>query len=157
LRLRILAYGKLKTPGLADACAYYQRLLGAWVKCEVAELKPLPVPDKGMRREIQAREGEGLLERVPARFYLLDERGKARSTREWADEVTRWEGASLTEVGICVGSSLGFSEDVRARASGLLSLGPQTLSHELARAVLLEQLYRAWSVTRGHPYHVEGS
>jgi 23S rRNA (pseudouridine1915-N3)-methyltransferase len=155
LRLRILAFGKLKTPGLADACAYYHRLLSAWVKCEVVELKALPVPDKGQRREIQARESALLLERVPTRFYLLDERGKARPTREWAEEVARWEGSSLPEIGLCLGSSLGFSEEIRSRASGLFSLGPQTVSHELARAILLEQLYRAWSVTRGHPYHVE--
>ncbi|MBC7387253.1 MAG: 23S rRNA (pseudouridine(1915)-N(3))-methyltransferase RlmH, partial [Cryobacterium sp.] len=63
---------------------------------------------------------------------------------------------SIPEVAFCVGSSLGFSEALRGKARGLFSLGPQTLSHEIARLVLAEQLYRSFSVLRGHPYHHEG-
>jgi 23S rRNA (pseudouridine1915-N3)-methyltransferase len=90
-------------------------------------------------------------------ILLLDEGGKNRSTREWADSIRTWERESVAEIAFCVGSSLGFSDAVRARAKETLSLGSQTLPHELARVVLLEQIYRAWSVTRGHPYHNEGA
>lgn len=104
-----------------------------------------------------------LLDRIRPRLegggalYLLDEKGRARPTLEWAELVRGWESTGLRELILCVGGSLGFSPEVRGKARGLFSLGPQTLPHELARVVLLEQLYRAWSVTRGHPYHNEGS
>jgi 23S rRNA (pseudouridine1915-N3)-methyltransferase len=160
----LIAFGKLKTPGLRSAADYYLKLLRPWVPLEEIELKPLPVPDKApaTRQRIQTKEAllvdEKLSSALSGRgaFYVLDEGGKVLSTRQWAELVRDWQSQSVPEVGFCLGSSLGFSDAIRKRARGVLSLGPQTLSHELARVVLLEQLYRAWSVTRGHPYHNEG-
>jgi 23S rRNA (pseudouridine1915-N3)-methyltransferase len=161
MKLQLIAFGKLKTPGLREAAEYYSKILRPWAPLEEIELKPLEVPDKSAatRKQIQEREAELLLKKIPERgvFYLLDEGGRAQDTQKWASLVREWEGASLSSVSLCVGSSLGFSDGLRKRARGLLSLGPQTMSHELARVVLLEQVYRAWSVTRGHPYHNEGS
>jgi 23S rRNA (pseudouridine1915-N3)-methyltransferase len=150
VRLALFAFGKLRTPGLREAADYYASLLRPWVPLEEIELKA---------RETQVRDEELLLERLESRlgsrgvFYLMDEGGRARPTREWAALVREWEGSSTPTIALCIGAARGFSEELRSRAHGILSLGPQTLSHELARPVLLEQLYRAWSVTRGHPYH----
>ncbi|MCC7441756.1 MAG: 23S rRNA (pseudouridine(1915)-N(3))-methyltransferase RlmH [Bdellovibrionales bacterium] len=159
LSLKLLAFGKLRTPGLREAADHYSKMLGAWARLEELELKPEPVVDRSAsgRSRVQAREAERLLEKFPpsAKLYLLDEAGKAEPTSRWAERVRDWERAGQP-VCVAVGGSQGFSAELRTRASGLLALGPQTLSHELARVVLLEQLYRAWSVTRGHPYHVEG-
>ncbi len=165
LKLSLLAFGKLKTPGLRESADYYLKILRPWCAAKELELKPMDVPDKSeaTRTRIQKKEAEVLSERLAqelgtrGRFYLLDEGGKTLSTREWAKLVESWEGDSVPEVALCIGSSLGFSEELRRKAHGRLSLGPQTLSHELARVVLLEQIYRAWSVVRGHPYHNEGS
>jgi len=166
MKVHLLAFGKLKTPGLREAADYYQTILRPWVSLEETELKPYPVPDKSpsMRKKVQEREGEILLAKVDSALssnrgalYLLDETGKSQPTMAWADMIRQWESESWTDLVICIGGSLGFSPAVRARARGTLALGPQTLSHELARIVLLEQLYRAWSVTRGHPYHNEGT
>lgn len=164
MKLTIIAFGKLKTPGLAESAQYYQKLLRTWVPIQEVELKPMSVPDKSSatRAKIQEKEAVLLNDRLSTVlssrgvFYLLDEGGKDRTTAQWADLVRDWEGSSLPEIALCIGSSLGFSESLRQRARGILSLGPQTLPHELARVVLLEQIYRAWSVTRGHPYHVQG-
>lgn len=164
MKLAVLAFGKLKTPGLHDSADYYRKLIRTWVPIQELELKPLPVPDKSpaTRAKIQEKEAELLDEKLDGIlsgrgvFYLLDEGGKARTTEQWASLVTEWESGSIPEVALCIGSSLGFSDAMRKRARGILSLGPQTLPHELARVVLLEQVYRAWSVTRGHPYHVQG-
>jgi 23S rRNA (pseudouridine1915-N3)-methyltransferase len=164
MKVHLLAFGKLKTPGLREAADYYLKLLRPWAKLEEIELKPIAVPDKSpaTRKRIQADEGRALADALESRlgergaFYLLDEGGKTLGTKEWAQSVRDWESQSLTGLAFCVGSSLGFSDELRRRARGTLSLGPQTLAHELARVVLLEQLYRAWSVTRGHPYHNEG-
>jgi 23S rRNA (pseudouridine1915-N3)-methyltransferase len=164
VRLILFTFGRLRSPGLREAADYYTRNIKFWVPIEEIELKPIPVPDKSpaTRRKIQEKEAELLLSKVADRvtsrglLYLLDETGKPWPTQKWADQVRTWEREGVSEVALCIGSSLGFSEAVRAKARGSLSLGPQTLSHELARVVLLEQLYRAWSVVRGHPYHNEG-
>ncbi|MDR3606858.1 MAG: 23S rRNA (pseudouridine(1915)-N(3))-methyltransferase RlmH [Oligoflexia bacterium] len=165
MRVLVYSFGKLKTPGLRDAADYYLKLARGWLPVEEIELKPISVPDKNpaTRRQIQIREGEMLLERIGRDLSsrgviaLLDEGGKNRSTQEWAESVRRWERESVTEVAFCIGSSLGFSDAVRAKAALTLSLGGQTLPHELARVVLLEQIYRSWGVVRGHPYHNEGA
>jgi 23S rRNA (pseudouridine1915-N3)-methyltransferase len=165
MKVHLLAFGKLKTPGLRESADYYLKILRPWVSVEETELKAIAVPDKGpaTRKRIQSEEGEVLLDLLGSRlgergaFFLLDEGGKALGTQAWAESVRSWESQSLTGLAFCIGSSLGFSEEIRRRARGALSLGPQTLAHELARVVLLEQLYRAWSVTRGHPYHNEGA
>ncbi len=165
MRLSIICFGKLKTPGLRQAADYYLQLANGWLTVRETELKPIPVPDKSpaTRKQIQEKEGQILLEKLSDElsprgiFFILDEGGKSLSTQEWAQRVRQWENESIPEVALCVGSSLGFSPAVRAKARGILSLGAQTLPHELARVVLLEQVYRAWGVVRGHPYHNEGS
>ncbi len=163
MQLQVVAFGKLKTPGLREAADYYSKLIRPWVTLEEIELKPISVPDKfpATRSQIQSKEAQILTERLGIgqksrrhALYLLDEDGRGHTTESWAGLVRQWEGESIAQVSLCVGSSLGFSDDLRSKAKGILSLGPQTLPHELARVVLLEQLYRAWSVTRGHPYHV---
>lgn len=159
MRLKLVVFGKLKNPGMRDSADYYLRLIRPWVTVEEIELKPIAVPDKSdaSRRQIQQKEAELLRKRLGATpFYLLDESGKARTTLEWSQLAREWE-SSTPEIALCLGSSLGFSAEVRKLAKGMISLGPQTLAHELARVVLLEQLFRAWSVVRGHPYHNEGT
>jgi 23S rRNA (pseudouridine1915-N3)-methyltransferase len=154
MRLPVYAFGKLRTPGLREAADHYKKLLGTWIDLDEVELKSQHVSDKSpaTRKKIQEQEGEMLLERLgKTPFYLLDETGKALSTQAWVDLVAQ------PGIAFCVGGSLGFSDALRRAAKGAISLGPQTLPHELARVVLFEQLYRAWSVTRGHPYHNEGS
>jgi 23S rRNA (pseudouridine1915-N3)-methyltransferase len=161
VRVYIFAFGKLKTSGLRDAADYYKRLLQPWVSVEEIEIKPLHIPEKSpaVRTRIQKREAEILNDKLIGRItsrgaiYLLDETGKTLRTKDWASLTSSWEDLGTSEVALCLGSSLGFGDLIRNKARGTLSLGAQTLSHELARVVLFEQLYRAWSVTRGHPYH----
>ncbi len=164
MKLTIFAFGQLKTPGLRQAADYYQRLIRSWNPIVEIELKALSIPqkDSATRTRIQDKEGQILLHRIQTKstlrgtFSLLDETGPHRSTLDWAQELRDWERLG-TPVSLCIGSSLGFSKEVRRQAKGTFSLGPQTLSHELARVVLYEQLYRASSVTHRHPYHNEGS
>lgn len=155
----------MKTPGVRESFDYYLRNLRPWASCEELELKSLEVPDKSpvSRKLIQEKEGALLLEKLKSSLdsrgilVLLDETGKSMKTRNWAEQLQAWEAESLREVTFCIGSSLGFSPEVRSRARKALSFGPQTLPHELARVILAEQIYRAYSVIKGHPYHNEGS
>jgi 23S rRNA (pseudouridine1915-N3)-methyltransferase len=165
VKLQIVAFGKLKTPGLREALDYYKKLIRTWVPLDEIELKPIAVPDKSAasRKQIQEREGALLLERLDNSLksrgilVLLDETGKSLRTQEWAEKIQAWEDEGIREISFCIGSSLGFSPEVRSSARFSVNLGAQTLPHELARVVLGEQLYRAWSVIKKHPYHNEGS
>lgn len=165
MNLKIVAFGKLKMPGLREALDYYVRNLKPWASVDELELKPLHVPDKSpaTRKQIQEKEGSLLLEKLNSSFesrgilILLDETGKSLRTQEWAELIRSWQEEGIREASFCIGSSLGFSAEVRARARKTVSFGPQTLPHELARVILGEQLYRAYSVLNGHPYHNEGS
>ncbi len=164
MRVYCFAFGKLKTPGLRDTIDHYKRHLSPWIEFIEEELKPIPVPDKSpaTRLKIQNQEAELLENKFASRLssrawiYLLDEKGKALPTQGWSQLVNTWENQSIPEVAWCIGSSLGFHSSLHKRAKGILSFGPQTLPHELARVLLTEQLFRAWSITRNHPYHVEG-
>ncbi|MGE0616656.1 MAG: 23S rRNA (pseudouridine(1915)-N(3))-methyltransferase RlmH [Bacteriovoracia bacterium] len=170
MRARLIAFGKLKTPGLREAADYYLKLVRPWSALEEIELKPAHLSDKSeaLRRQCQISEQEMLRKTVSRpqgrasgttrqRVYYLDEKAKPLSTLEWAEHVRRWKDDSLQDLVFCLGSSVGFHEDFRRECHGAFSLGPQTLSHELARVVFLEQYYRAWSVVQGHPYHNEGA
>ncbi len=147
----------MRFPGYREAADEYLKRLRPWSKCEEVELKPLSVPDKSAatRARIQEQEAELFLSRAGnARLILLDETGKNLHTQEWAKLARDWE-TSGQDVVLGIGSSLGWAPAPKKKAT-LVSLGSQTLSHELARVVLLEQVYRALSVVRGHPYHNEG-
>jgi 23S rRNA (pseudouridine1915-N3)-methyltransferase len=98
-----------------------------------------------------------LLERSSGRtaplLVLLDSRGKQMSSEELAAYIESQQSADVQQLLFAIGPADGFSDEARSRASKLLSLGRMTLPHELARVVLLEQLYRAFTIIRKHPYH----
>jgi 23S rRNA (pseudouridine1915-N3)-methyltransferase len=98
-----------------------------------------------------------LLERSSGRtapvLVLLDSRGKQLSSEELAAYIESQQSADVQHLLFAIGPANGFSDEARSRASKLLSLGKMTLPHELARVVLLEQLYRAFTIIRKHPYH----
>jgi 23S rRNA (pseudouridine1915-N3)-methyltransferase len=104
--------------------------------------------------ELRQRETDALARRVPERGFtcVLDREGKTLSSRELAEfiEERRQSGQDLCFV---LGGPFGLDEDVKQRAQMLLSLGPITLPHQLARIVLLEQLFRAHKILAGEPYH----
>jgi len=164
LKIYLIAFGKLRAPGIRETVDYYVRNTKAFTPIEEVELKSVAVPDKSPATRLLIQEKEaGMLEAkldslLSSRgvFYLLDEKGKAATTQEWASSLRALEESSVPEVAFCIGSSLGFSAAIKKKARGLFSLGPQTLSHEIARLVLAEQIYRSLSVLRGHPYHHEG-
>jgi 23S rRNA (pseudouridine1915-N3)-methyltransferase len=91
--------------------------------------------------------------RTPAWLILLDSRGKALSSEGLADWLAARRDSGQQTLVFAVGPADGWSGEARKRGEMLLSLGPMTLPHELARLVLVEQLYRAFTILAGHPYH----
>lgn len=121
-------------------------------RLEVVEVRPAK---GGSAAERASREGRSLLERLPGRGLrvALDERGDALPTARFARRLLERRGEGLTFV---VGGPEGLSDALLAGCDHRLALGPMTLPHELARVVLLEQVYRGLSLLAGTPYHREG-
>jgi 23S rRNA (pseudouridine1915-N3)-methyltransferase len=146
VRLQLLAIGRLRDP---PAAALFDRYAARcpW-PLEVRELVP---------RGRGGREAEGrlLLDALPpgARCIVLDERGRELGSREFAERLGAWRDAGESALSFLLGGADGHPDCVRQRADLLLSLGPMTWPHELARVLLAEQIYRAGTILAGHPYH----
>ncbi len=96
---------------------------------------------------------ESKLGNAKSSLILLDSRGKQFSSEDLAEFLRKGEEQSSVPLVFAIGGADGFSDELRKSASFIMSLGKMTLSHELARIVLLEQLYRAFTILKGHPYH----
>ena len=105
--------------------------------------------------ELKLREATLLLEALPgdAATVALDEAGKELSSEQFAKQLGRWRDDGRATIAFMIGGADGLTGEVRDRADLVLSLGRQTWPHMLVRAMLAEQLYRAWSINTGHPYH----
>ncbi len=142
-------------PGwVQDAWQEYAKRFPRGLGLELKEI-PLSKRSKNTDTEMARRnEGAALLEAVPRghRVIALDERGKQWSTMELAQRLEQW---MREEHGVCflVGGPDGLPRACRERAGDVWSLGKLTLPHPLVRAILAEQLYRAWTITQNHPYH----
>ncbi len=153
-RATIVAVGRSKG-WAAEGSGDYLARLRRYFPVEVVE-----VPEEDMNRlspeEVLAAEGARLLQRIPtgAHVIALDrERGKQLSSEELARKLSSLGVSGRSQVAFVLGGPLGLSPGVIRRADELLSFGPITLPHALARVVLLEQLYRAVKIERGEKYH----
>ena len=150
-RVELLVVGSLHRD-LAPAAAHYLDLLRPLMTVTVREVKEVPLRGRS-ETEVLREEGRRLLAawpQAPVVFALAVE-GKSVDTRGFADRLQ--QAFERGGAGFVVGGSLGLADEVRERAAGELSLSALTLPHQLARVVLLEQLFRAGKILRGEPYH----
>ena len=150
MELVLLAVGKLR-PSYREACDDYLRRLSRYLKVREVEVREASrAPTVVAQR---AEEGERLLARRPpgSRLVALARQGTAWNSEDLARQVERWL-REARPVALAIGGSHGLPPGLLASAERW-SLGPLTLPHELARVVVLEQLYRACTILRGEPYH----
>jgi 23S rRNA (pseudouridine1915-N3)-methyltransferase len=150
MRLRFIWPGKTKDEHLRALVTEYLKRLQRFVRCEVIETREVPGSNPaGMQKESQR-----ILDAIPANslVVLLDVRGRERTSHQLADEVRGWENDSVKEVAIVIGGQDGFSSEVAERANQRWRLSRLTLTHEMARVLVLEQVYRAYTINRGLPY-----
>lgn len=155
MRITLAAVGKVRAKHFAEACDDYARRLARYSTFRLVEVKDVrgrPPSDTA------ARESAALEEAVPRGAYLvvLDERGECVRSAELAARMQQSANRGVSEWAFCVGGAEGHAPELRSRADWVWSLSPLTLPHELARVVLLEQLYRALTICRGESYHREG-
>ncbi len=153
LPLRLVAVGQLKTAHWKEAAAHYLKRLHHWRTIDISVVKDgdaaLPV-----KKRI-ATEGQNILKAIKTNdcVVCLDEKGKNYTSQEFSVFVQKIS-QGITPCFV-IGGAYGLDDSVRARSQHLVALGPMTLPHELARVVLLEQLYRAEAILRRVPYHHE--
>lgn len=155
MKFTIVAVGKLKERFWTDACAEYLKRLQPYGKTEVREIADIDPARAGGVEAAREREGAAILAAVPAASHLvlLAIEGKQRSSESFSKRIDALKLNGSSDIAFVIGGSDGVSDAVRARADETLSFGPITLPHNLARVVLLEQLYRAQKISRGEPYH----
>ena len=151
MQLTLVAVGALR-PGFREMCDEYLRRLGHYARATEQEVKEAGrVPEGPARR---AEEGKRLAAAIPdgAHVVACAREGQAWSSRDLAAKVEQWQLAARP-VAIVIGGSNGLDPEFIKGADQRWSLGPLTLPHELARVVIAEQLYRAFSILKGEPYH----
>lgn len=153
MKIYLASFGKLKTPGLESALEHY-------LKCckqfrHTVEEKILKADSNHEKEKEHAERWLSSLGGNTAVIFL-DEEGKSLDSKAWAKKLSRTEEEGKSTLVLLVGGPFGVHPDLRKKAREVLSLGPQTLSHDLARVVLAEQVFRALSIIHGHPYHHPG-
>ena len=147
MRWHIIMIGKPKLAYAKAGLKEYAKRLGGYAQMELTSLKA------GTREQ----ESAALLERSEGQFrVVLDERGEQVTSKALADRISAWEHSRVKTVALIIGGAEGHTETLRAAAGWTWSLSRLTLQHELALLVALEQIYRAYSIKAGAPYHREG-
>lgn len=153
MRLALVAVGRLKERFWREAAEEYLTRLGPYADVRVIEIADRD-PSRGIDRAL-AEEGDDILKALPAGAHVvaLEIDGRQLSSQALSERLEQLALDGRSSVAFVVGGSHGLSSAVLSRADDRLSLGPMTLPHNLARIVLLEQLYRAFKISRGEPYH----
>ena len=145
MKLRIAWIGKTKNAAIQSLTdEYLKRLL------QYGEVTGAPLKDEAAVLKFSGRDGRG----ARARLVVADSRGQQLSSEELAAFLRDHQDRNPLPLVFAIGGANGFAGDTLRQADFTLSLGKMTLAHELARVVLLEQLYRAFTILKGHPYHL---
>lgn len=155
MRLTLLTPGKLRMPWLRDGCELYLERLKHYAPTKVVEVKEEPV-QKGLDPlTVKKREADRLIEKLPegSLLVVLDEHGAGMGSVPLSQWLGRHRDSGVKDVSFVIGGPLGLHPDLLSRAQLKLQLSDMTLPHELVRVILLEQLYRAFTILAGEPYH----
>ncbi|GGE23987.1 23S rRNA (pseudouridine(1915)-N(3))-methyltransferase RlmH [Streptococcus himalayensis] len=158
MKIKLVTVGKLKEKYLKDGLAEYVKRIGRFAKVDIIELPDEKTPDKASQAEKQQileKEGERILGKIQDREFViaLAIEGKNYSSEEFSQVLADTAIRGFSDLTFVIGGSLGLDERVKKRAQLLLSFGKMTLPHQLMRLVLVEQIYRAFMINQGSPYH----
>jgi 23S rRNA (pseudouridine1915-N3)-methyltransferase len=158
IKVSVIAVGKLKEKYLKDACNEYLKRLSAFSKVNVIEINEERCSDNPSQTEIEQvkiKEGERIIAKIPKGSYVVPMciEGVQMSSEEFSKRIEKTSIDGFGEITFIIGGSFGLSDDVKALGKLKLSFGKLTLPHQLMRVVLLEQIYRAFSISSNSKYH----
>ncbi|WP_347548235.1 23S rRNA (pseudouridine(1915)-N(3))-methyltransferase RlmH [Pseudalkalibacillus hwajinpoensis] len=158
MNISIVTVGKLKEKYLKQGIAEYTKRLGPYAKVEVIEVPDEKAPEnlsETQMVQVKKAEGQRILGKISpdAHVIALAIDGKMRTSEQLAHELDQLATYGKSKIAFVIGGSLGLSDDVLKRANDTLSFSKMTFPHQLMRLVLVEQVYRAFKINRGEPYH----
>lgn len=157
MKLTLLTVGKTDIRWVRDGLDMYASRLRHYVPFDVVEIPELKNVSAFSKEQIKVREGELILKNVKPSDYLvlMDEHGKEFRSIEFAKEISEKMARMGRDMVFVIGGAYGFCDKVYERADGKISLSKMTFSHQLVRTIFAEQLYRAFTIIKGEPYHHE--
>lgn len=158
MKIKVVTVGKLKEKYLKDGIAEYSKRISRFAKLEMIELADEKTPDRASESENQKIleiEGQRILSKVGDHDFVivLAIEGKTLSSEEFSKRLEEASIKGFSTLTFIIGGSLGLSSAVKNRANLSVSFGRLTLPHQLMRLVLVEQIYRAFTIQQGSPYH----
>ena len=155
-RISIVAVGKRMPDWIQTGFAEYKKRLSQDVTLELIEVAPAHRSRSTITQRLRQQEAQSILDALPAHTHViaLDETGKRQKTMQLAARMQDWVDQGIN-TSLIIGGANGLDESVLAAAHERWSLSDYTLPHALVRVVLAEQIYRAWTILKNHPYHRE--
>ncbi|MBA2872872.1 23S rRNA (pseudouridine1915-N3)-methyltransferase [Anoxybacillus calidus] len=158
MNISIICVGKLKEKYLKQGIDEYVKRLSGYAKVEIIEVPDEKAPENLSDQEmeqVKQKEGERILAKISDDTYViaLAIEGKMKSSEELAESLDKLATYGKSKMAFVIGGSLGLSKQVMQRADEALSFSKMTFPHQLMRLILLEQVYRAFRINRGEPYH----
>ncbi len=155
MKITILCIGSTKAAYVQEGMKIYLTRLKHYTNCEVEAIEEKKTWKKLPAEPRKKAEGEAILSRLQSGdlAILLDENGDLMGSRLFAERLEKWMASGPQRIVLIVGGAFGFSGQVYAAVPKRISLSAMTFNHEMVRLFMLEQLYRAFSILRGEPYH----
>jgi len=154
-KISLIIVGRQKSSPHREISDEYSKRLKADVSLKIVEVVEIPFRSPTEREKVLKAEAEKIRKAIPKDSFLiaLDAAGKTFTSEKFAAELNRLAEGGARPLTIIIGGPLGLLDEIKKEADLLLSLSPMTMPHDLARVVLLEQLYRAGTILRGKVYH----
>ncbi|KGP73189.1 23S rRNA (pseudouridine(1915)-N(3))-methyltransferase RlmH [Pontibacillus yanchengensis] len=158
MKISIISVGKLKEKYLKQGIEEYIKRMGPYAKVDIQEVSDEKAPEnlsEAQMEEVKQKEGERILSKIGADTYVitLEIEGKMITSEKLAEQLDQLATYGNSKIAFVIGGSLGISEDVQKRSDFALSFSKMTFPHQMMRLMLLEQVYRAFRIMRGEPYH----
>ena len=152
MKIRVIWVGKTQEDWVRRGIDEYAGRINRYMQLEIAEARE----EKGGASEVmREREGERLEKLIPrnARVILMDERGEEMTSSELAGLLARYRESGVSELAFVIGGAYGFSDRFRSRGEKTIALSRMTFTHQMVRVILLEQIYRGFTIMNNEPYH----
>lgn len=155
MKITLLVVGKTTDKYLIEGIEKYTKRLIHYCKFQIVEISELKNTKSLSEEQQKEKEAELIAQKITATDHviLLDEQGKQFTSVEFSKEINKWMNQSVSSVVFVIGGPYGFDQKIKNRANAEISLSKMTFSHQMVRLFFVEQIYRAYSILKGEPYH----
>lgn len=155
MEICVLSVGKISSPWIKEGLSLFEPRIGKYIKFSSIIIPDIKNAKSYSIDNIKDAEGKSLMKCIVPSDYivLMDERGKEYTSREFSGWIQKQMNTGIKRLVIIIGGPFGFSSEIYSRADALISLSKMTFTHEMAKLILTEQIYRAYTILKGEPYH----